>query len=194
MRYKVNKEVVIPTKHGTMYLNKGQFYNTANDSPSGCGKKMLPMLQDYGFIEECSNVWQPREGQVFWFIYADDRIGSKEYDGRNDIHIRQLEVGNYFEHKWQAEAELAKRKAKVILLKDSKGYHPDPNDQELVYQVRIKTGTSQLDVAQMRSDYVYEDGIFFYTYAAAAKSMEKHRKEWLTLFNLYGETKDEEIL
>lgn len=193
MRYQVNKEVVLPTKQGALYLNEGQFFNTANDPLSKCGKRMVPMLIDYGFIEETTLIWQPKNGEEFWFVCADGTIGSKEYDDRNEICRGQIEIGNYFEYKWQAEAEVAKHKAREVLLKDSKGYKPDPNDQEVVYQVVLVSGTADLTVAITGSDREILNGIYFYTYNAAADSMEKHRKEWLTLFNLYGEVKDEEV-
>lgn len=193
MRYKVNKEVVIPTKSGTLYLNTGAMYNTANNPLTSCGKNMLQLLLDHEFIEEVGDEWKPKEGETYYIIHSESMVGSKEYDSRNSVCEEQIDMGNCFQFKWQAEAEVAKRRAKVILLKDSKGYTPDPKDQEFCYQVRIRTGTTLLDVAQIRTDVIYEDGIFFYSYAAAAKSLEEHRKEWLTLFNLHGEVKDEEI-
>lgn len=193
MNYRVNKEFVLPVKSGSIFLNAGSVLDTTDVTLTPCAKGMVPLLKEYNFIEEANMRWKPEESELFWFIYADDMVGSKKYDPDDITDKKKVALGNCFQTKQQAEAEIAKMKAKIVLLDDSKGYIPNREEKDNCYQVRIMTGTRQLEVGIVGTDWIYNDGIYFYDYDAAAKSIAKHRKEWLILFNSYGEIKDEEV-
>lgn len=195
MRYKVNKEVVLPLEGSTLYLNAGSYFNTANEKLSPCGRRMLNMLIDHGFLEADNEYWLPNNGEYYYFIYADNKVGYKEFDAARDDCLRHIEHGNCFQFFWLAKREIEHRKAERLLKSDSKGYRPDPQDLKTpTFQVVLgNTEKDQsLKVRQMDGESLNQPGgVYFSNYSDACESLEKHYNEWLKYYYLSGEIEDE---
>lgn len=135
-------------------------------------------LIQYGFIEEIperpKTVWDLKIGDAYYIPDWDDQVGFDTWlDRPKDLMRRTL--GNCFLTKEEAEKELARRKAEVVLKRDTKGFKPNYEQQGVC--VYWHHDGKRLEF----SDCIYLDGtIRFATHEDAETSIKAHPDEWKT--------------
>jgi len=90
-------------------------------------KKFPDILTDW-FEEipgELKTVWDLKYGDQYWFIYLYGMIGEGSWRENRKEDQRARSAGNVLLTREEAEHEVARRKAKVILERDTKGFKPD---------------------------------------------------------------------
>lgn len=132
--------------------------------------------------EEPKTVWDLKEGDECWYIDALNLVDEKNWE--NSFFDRQNRgVGNVFLTKENVEKELARRRARVILERDTKGFKPDwSNSEQSKWEVSYNYMTDELKTS---NQCVWNFGtIVFATQADAEESIKKHEKEWLCYLNV----------
>lgn len=119
----------------------------------------------------------PKSGDAFWFIMCDGSINEGSWDGV-EYDKERFESGVAFWTKDEAEKELARRKAYVILKEDTKGFVPNwNNSSEKKYLVGY-----DWDYNEIIADYCWKTqragGLYFATKEDAKASIKAHEKEW----------------
>ena len=119
----------------------------------------------------------PKDRDEYWVVYANGVIESQLWrDTETDRDV--FECGSAFWTEEEAEKEVARRKAYVILKEDTKGFKPNwkNNDEEKYYVVyshdlgRFSIGWNrQLDGGEK---------LYFATEEDAEASIEAHSSEW----------------
>lgn len=129
--------------------------------------------------EEPKTVWDLKDGDEWYFINYNSKHCYVSHTFDKGCLDAFLEVGNVFLTQEEVEKALARRKAKQILLRDTKGFKPDwGNGDQMKYYVSYHYLGHYFNVDFCWS--VNEDRIYFATYLDAAESLKNHRKEWLT--------------
>lgn len=125
----------------------------------------------------------PKRNDRYWYIDAEGYIQSAVW-GNIDIHLtgadeKRFECGSAFWTEEEAEKELARRKAYVILKEDTKGFVPDWNDNdERKYFVGYRWGKGLVVDHNLRHQWL--EGPYFATGEDARASIKVHEKEWKT--------------
>lgn len=131
--------------------------------------------------EETKTVWDLKEGDDAWFI---DCGCIKKYVAMDSFEFNLfqyiVEVGDGFLTLEGAKKELNRRKAKQILLRDTKGFKPN------IYDLDQKRYYVSYDPVEKDLWYSYEDysnvshNIVFATKEDAEASIKAHPQEWKT--------------
>lgn len=124
-------------------------------------------------VERPETVWELKDGDRFWAIEGADAIEPHLWDGF-EYHRTLRACGDAFLTREEAEKEVARRKAKQILLRDTRGFIPDPDDDYSHVDVYYSKNAG-LDVA---GDHGLDGGIYFRNYTDAHISIKAHEKEW----------------
>lgn len=126
--------------------------------------------------EEPKTVWDLKEGDECWILSVDLELLQVEW--RNtpcDNHSREL--GLIYLTKEELERELARRKAKQILLRDTKGFKPDWKrcnfGWTVTYEMMDKNPHFRVDWTEW-----VDETIRFATEEDAEASIAMHEKEW----------------
>lgn len=136
------------------------------------GDAMLPdIMENYEVVERLKTVWDLKPDDVFYVI-DDGRVAGGVW-GQFD-YTRNRDAGDVFLTKKDAEKELARRKAKQVLLRDTKGFKPRLSDGYEHIKVYY---TDEGDLATL-SDYGLYGDIYFELFADAEASIVAHEKEW----------------
>lgn len=127
--------------------------------------------------EQPKTVWDLKEGDICYYLTA---MGIIQETTFNDLAPRDcLTVGSLFLTKEEVEKELARRKAKQILLRDTKGFKPDwKNPKQYKWSVYYN-----YQFHDLISDYDWDTQygtIYFATEADADASIKAHPQEWKT--------------
>ncbi len=153
-------------------------------------KKFPKILTDW--FEEI-----PEQPKTVWDLKGRDKYYSIASDGFITTEICKLEtqyedgqriaLGNAFLTREEAEKELARRRAKVILERDTKGFKPDWTDESqdrfcvsfyLFCGNRTKGHLGHLQVENAKWSITRE--IYFASQADAEASVKAHPEEWKT--------------
>lgn len=126
----------------------------------------------------------PKDGDEYWVVYANGVIESQLWrDTETDGDV--FECGSAFWTEEEAERELARRKAYVILKEDTKGSNPDWKDlSKRKYSVCYDYSLRRLAVANFVCSTVSE--LAFATEEVAIASIKAHEKEWKTWLGVEG--------
>lgn len=129
--------------------------------------------------EEPKTVWGLKEGDRYWFIRTNNWVDDCMWnDSQYDIGCRV--GGNCFLTKEEAEKELAHRKAKAILERDTKGFKPDWNiSNQCRWYVCYNHYGKWLKIDKDFSLFNYGN-LCFATKEDAEASIKAHEKEWKT--------------
>lgn len=153
----------------------------------------------YGSLEELCEEWDdaPEEkkygGKVpglyeCYFAISDDGIVyTDQFDPKVNRHSERFESGSAFWTEEEAEKELARRKAYVILEEDIKGFKPDwKNYNEEKHFVCYDY---DLDKFGFCLSYHRKGGnkLYFATEEDAKASVKAHEKEWKTWLGVEDE-------
>lgn len=131
--------------------------------------------------EKQKTVWDLKEGDKYWGIELSNLTGFSVGEYEFNLRARHYrEVGDVFLTEEDAEKELARRKAKVILERDTKGFKPNiDNLNQKRYYVSYDPTRKKL-----WSDYEDFDSvsrlIVFKSLEDAEASIKTHEKEWKT--------------
>lgn len=172
MKYKVLKEFL--TVKNPHWLAPGEIID---GQPSGA---RIKALLDKGYIEEIpeqpKTVWDLKDGDAFYCVNGDSSIFLNHWD--NAISSKRRGIGNVFLTEEEAEKELVRRKAKVILERDTKGFEPDwDNVSQHKYDVYYDYVNCKLSVCAY-SICSSHRSLWFATKEDAKASIKAHEKEW----------------
>lgn len=126
-------------------------------------------------------VWDLEKGDRHYFIGGDGYIDDAAWDG-DEIDELHRSMGNVFLTREDAEKEVARRKAKVILERDTKGFKVDDNTERFYYvyydfydsKFRWESWTATSSYGHFTSRLVFGTG------EDAVSSIKNHEKEWRT--------------
>lgn len=142
--------------------------------------KFPNILADW-FEEIKDEPWKPKDRQRYYYISDTAKVCATYWIG-NNIN-GSVEIGNCFQTKEQAEKAVEWLKAFKVLRDDTKGFKPDWKSEEqskwTVYY-DSEEGVFHVHLQPITNDSL----IYFATEADAEKSIENHRKEWLTFFGV----------
>lgn len=180
--YKVLKE--FPSSDGGCIHKEGSRYKPTKSASRTAN------LERLGYIEELpkqpKTVWDLKVSDTCYHIMTDGLVHKEGWTNQEQEQaIRDL--GNVFLTREEAEKELARRKAKQILLRDTKGFKPkfgaNCSIEDFGYEVQY-----EIDVDGLYAiSYKHNDGtIRFATEEDAKASIKAHEKEWKTYLGVEG--------
>lgn len=140
---------------------------------------MFPGLLDEYFEEipeQLKMVFDLKDGDECWMLSVDLKPIQIEWrDTPYHSYLRQL--GLIYLTKEKLEKELARRKAKVILERDTKGFKPDWDKCQYKYEVYYDYDVKTFFVTDSQNAPSHEE-LWFATKDDAEKSIRNHEKEW----------------
>lgn len=149
-------------------------------------------LERLGYIEEIpqrpKTVWDLKEGDNYYFIDTIGNTGGCFSARKEDLKYmrRYREVGNCFLTLKEAENELARRKAKQILERDTKGFKASRSSSRFYY-VCYDIYDHSFDVGYWDTDSCggeLTSPISFATRDDAEASIKAHPDAWKTYFGV----------
>lgn len=180
-KYKVLKDFV--SSDGGFIHKEGSEYQPTKSASRTAN------LERLGYIEEIpkqpKTVWDLKEGDTYWGIELFRLTGFCVMEYTFDLRAAHLrEIGGVFLTEEECKKELARRKAKQILLRDTKGFKPDwSNERQYKYDVYYTHPHGELIVSQAKCISNHKD-LWFRTKQEALDSIENHRDAWLTYFGV----------
>lgn len=139
--------------------------------------------------------WRASRGDEYFYLISSGMVDSdKEFELLGD-DLRYA-MGNYFKTEEEAQAYADYLKALVVVREDAKGFVPDWKDEHqskyYVCYLHEREGLCLFDdVIRRHAD----NGVFglpyFETEEDARASIEKHEKEWKTIFGVKDKEDDE---
>lgn len=143
--------------------------------------------------------WRAGEGKIYFYIEGHGMVSSdREFSHSMDGMYYKL--GNYFQTEKEAETVANYLKALATVRDDAKGFTPDwsKSDEQSRWFVSFthKSLPPRLTpIYDYNLDYQFY-GIFglpyFKTEEDARESIEKHQKEWETIFGIKDETESDD--
>ena len=138
------------------------------------------ILQDTDWFEEIPEqprtVWNLKIGDRYWLSSSSaSEIFSARWDDDSVDHSHRSS-DNCFLTRKDAEKELARRKAKVILERDTKGFKPDYESWSGGFEVYWSQSRSVLDYTEYPA--TNNGTIRFATEEDAESSIKAHPNEW----------------
>ena len=142
------------------------------------------VLDEYDSLAKLNEEWEDyEEPKEYWYVYETSvqrgMVGDLVEDGFKQI-------GNYFKTKEEAERVVEYLKALAVVRGDAKSkFTKGKNNWSVFYSTNANCLYSDLEC------YSIENGIFGLPYFAtkedAQRSIELHKKEWLTIFGVEEE-------
>lgn len=138
--------------------------------------------------EKPKTVWDLEDGEAYYLLNPQGGIAKRPwFNGEVCENIRN--TGSAFATEEDAEKELARRKAKQILLRDTKGFKPDwKNLDQDKYRVAYNASKDTLFV-EWQLDGVHSN-IHFANEEDAKASIITHEKEWKIYLGVEGQWAD----
>lgn len=135
--------------------------------------------------EECKR-WRAEDGEPYFYVNHDAEVLPSREDlcpVDNDRH----RLGNYFQTKEEAQAHVNYLKAIAVVRDDAKGFEPDWSDNEQPkFYVCYLPEIEWLSINETWQSA--DNGVFglpyFETREGAQASIDKHKKEWETIFSI----------
>ncbi len=128
--------------------------------------------------EQPKTAWDLKEGDTYYALLDYGAIVQSKWVNTEKYNQEcRRELGNVFLTYKEAKKERARRKAKVILERDTKGFKPDPSldYSESYFCVYYDYNSRRLRVGCLDNNF---GGISFGTYTDAKASIKTHEKEW----------------
>lgn len=128
----------------------------------------------------------PKVGDIYWAICADGAPFETFWRGMN-LDKDRFESGNAFWTHEEAEKELKRRKAYVILKEDTKGFKPDwKNGDEKKWYVLYRYNADSFILDWHAANNAGEK-LHFATKEDAEASIKAHRRQWLNYLGIEAE-------
>lgn len=182
-KYKVLKDCINPINVST--VKEGDII-VRDDQCLAKDVIILARMQMEGFIKETpeqpKTVWDLKEGDTFYVIeYGEVAEGEWNYGD----YTLSRDAGDLFLIEEDAEKELARRKAKQILIRDTKGFKPNwESDEYDKFEVVYEYSSASFDgyglSVNERNHCCAHAGPWFCTRADARASIKAHEQEWKT--------------
>lgn len=176
-KYKVLKS--FPSSDGGVIHNEGDTYKPTQSATR------TRNLERLGYIERTprqpKTVWDLKEGDDCYHINNDGSIAHIVWCN-TAWSMGMRDMGNAFLTEEEAKKELAHRKVKAILERDTKGFKPDwgkPNatEDKWIYTIYYSHRICQL-VCNGYAVNQFPCDIWFTTEEDAEASIKAHEKEW----------------
>lgn len=136
-----------------------------------------------------STRWKPEKFQKYYHVGGDSFVYDDNWDNGPAIDNGRFEIGNCFQTEEEAERVVEYLKALAVVRGDSTSKFTRDRNSFYVYYDTISN-----HLAVEVSFYDLENGIFGLPYFAtekdAQRSIELHKKEWLTIFGVKEELCD----
>lgn len=187
-RYKLKKD--LPTFRAGDEFWLGKYDNLYSDQHDENGhyilayrhetlKKFPNILTDWfeEIPERPKTMWDLKDGDKWWYIqpeFNESIIYSTHFLTGNDAYRN---LGLAFLTKEEAEKELARRKARAILERDTKGFKPDWKECNFGYSVSYEVMNKNPHFEVLWAEWV-DETIRFATEEDAQASIKAHEKEW----------------
>lgn len=127
-------------------------------------------------LDQPKTVWDLKIGDSVWYVDGEHITYEANWDDA-EMDRNDREYGDVFLTKEEAEQELARRKAKQILLRDTKGFRADwKHSDEWKYYVDYTIMAHELITCLELNHLSHE--IYFATEEDAVASIKAHEKEW----------------
>lgn len=129
--------------------------------------------------EQPKTVWDLKNGDKFYRVSASGMTGYYwKIWQNNELDNLMRDMGEVFLNEEDAIKELARRKAKVILEQDTKGFKADwKNNNQNKWYVTYQTYFNGQLVAERTQGYNYGP-LAFGSWEDAQASIKTHKKEW----------------
>ena len=184
-RYKLLQDLPF-CKAGAIF-EKMNDYGTVVLAPEDCipRRHMIAVNEIQKFDEWFEEI--ERVEHFFMISFLENKIIRSKLKFYDEWAIENLKsLGNYFETEQEAEEHLEWLKARAILLKDTKGFKPDWNDEdERKYCVSYDMEYNEFQCNVYR--YTKRNDIFFASRDDLKYSLEVHEKEWKIYFGVEDE-------
>lgn len=184
-KYKVLKS--FPSSDGGYHHLAGEIYKPTKSASRTAN------LERLGYIEEIpkqpKTVWDLKEGDKYYCILDYGGIVEPRWVEKEQYNQEcRREAGNIFLTYAEAEKELARHKAKQILLRDTKGFTPDWSDPN---QPKFTVSMCHTDmVLSIVCWHIYNYGVIYFASREDARtSIKIHEKEW----KVYLGVEDEDL-
>ena len=127
--------------------------------------------------------WKPEMEQRYYYVCSNGRVSEYVWLGSQRLDYGRFETGNCFQTKEEAEQVVEYLKALAVVRGDAISKFTKGKSN---YYVVYNTTYNCLDVSD--NCYLIKNGIFgipyFSTEDDARRSIEQHKKEWLTIFGV----------
>lgn len=133
--------------------------------------------------EEPKTVWDLEKWEAYYYIDTDGRVMYDYWIDTLTDHARR-EIGAFLTRD-EAEKEVARRKAKQVLLRDTKGYKPVWDGTHSNYEVWFGSISSCLGVSNYSTVFTHHD-LWFASKEDAMASIKEHEKEWKIYLGVEG--------
>lgn len=133
-----------------------------------------------------STRWKPKYVEEYYYLSGDGSVGRETFDDEFDIDNDRFEIGNCFKTKEEAEQVVEYLKALSVVRGDATSEFVKYNDNWFIgYDPEHKS------IDAFCNPYTARNGIFGLPYFAteedAKRSIELHKKEWMTIFGVKEE-------
>lgn len=125
------------------------------------------------------------EGDACWYIDEEGDI-IEDCWMPTELQLIIYKAGNMFWTREEAEKEVARRKAYVVLKEDTKGFEPDWESLDTKWFVRYCRSLGGV----LRPDWIQRDSaelIYFSSPEDAESSIKAHRQQWLDYLGIEEE-------
>ena len=133
-----------------------------------------------------STRWKPEMSQTYYYVVGDGRVYDDTWVNDSAVDNGRFEIGNCFETKEEAEQVVEYLKALAVVRGDAiSKFTKDRNNWYVYYDTNFNSLRSSISCTML------DNGIFGLPYFAtrddAQRSIEQHKNEWLTIFNIKEE-------
>lgn len=177
-QYKVLKE--FPSSDGRYVHKEGSEYKPTKSVSRTKNLERLGYIE--GIPEQPKTIWGLKEGDKYFVIDCLGVIDQQTWSG-SFFDKQSRGMGNIFLACKEAEKELARRRAKVVLLRDTKGFKPDWKSCKFGWSVTYEVMGMDPHFKVDWAEWV-DETIRFATEEDAEASIKAHEKEWETYLQI----------
>ena len=133
-----------------------------------------------------STLWKPENFQKYYYVEDDGFVYDDNWGNGYAIDNGRFEIGNCFQTKEEAERVVEYLKALAVVRGDATSkFVKGERNWYVYYDTNLNSINSSISCTML------DNGIFglpyFATIEDARKSIEQHKKEWLTIFGVKEE-------
>ena len=188
-RYKLKRDLPTFKAGEIFYISEtGNLLRESDNVPAYSWStidKFPNILTDWFEEVNESTRWKPEADQKYYFSDNDGSVGYNRWDG-DHIDRNRFEIGNCFQTEEEAERVKEYLKALAVVRGDATTRFVKSGDNWYIY---YDTDSNSLESSISRT--MLDNGIFGLPYFAtredAQRSIERHKKEWLTIFGIEDE-------
>ena len=189
-RYKLKRDLPTFKAGEVFYLSDtGNLLRESDNVPAYSWStidKFPNILTDWFEEIKESTRWKPEMEQRYYYVCSNGRVSEYVWLGSQRLDYGRVEIDNCFQTKEEAERVVEYLKALAVVRGDAtKEFVKGKNNFYVVYDAAYNC------LVVKDKSYYIENGIFglpyFATIEDARRSIETHKKEWLTIFGVKEE-------